>query len=919
MTAVAYGDVVFGGRTFLAIGGVAAAYGRPPFSSGYTAPNPGRAEIDPGAEAWQVVPWSYAEQRAVQEVTLPLWNEFAAFGVPLLSNGQTPLFNPVTALTLLSPRTTWLWDLQFLVWRFLAGYFCALFLIELGALGPFVWMGAIFGVLFPCFTIFVSRADQGAFALIPMLLYCLLRLRKSPGPQSAGFLALAFAFCLAAGHPEPSAAALLVSGTAALGLLAFPTEARGLAALSWMAIAGIVGLFLATPTWLPFVIGLSQKLNQHPAGLGLMTRPPFAALQLLVPAAFSLTRMRALFDLPLESFGFLGGVAGVLFLAAALRLLAVRDFARYAWALGGLLLLLKNYGAPLVGNLSRLPLLSQMLPFYLIPGTLFCLGLAGFLAASDLARSDRRTRLISLGGALALALAAILLARYYVPDHHPGGLSESWKKQRLLYVVLIVGTIGFVVWWHEARGRLQQVIALLLLLAGGAELFLFRAKLPVAGEMFAVPPYVKFLEQKEATEGPFYVTGLGPDLYPNSATAWALDDIRMCDALFMPRYVTALAGVTRTAFNGTLIFDNPPPVRDLPPHALDFLGVRYLVGDARFFANPEPLVPALLAANAKLSAAEWNIEGSLRSIVFQHPDNVAEVRFTIPSDRPQLSFAIAQEPGVWTKPGGAVTYSLEMDAGEGFSRIYQRTLNTRTNLDDRHWRIDTIDLRKVAGREVTLRFSASAQDLTYAWGGWGGLAFTSGGDPSAASSCLPQVWHDAEMGPAAVYANATAWDRSYLMGAPELVPNAAAALAKVLELLPAGQRFSVVEPDFPRDRWQQLCASGSCLSGVAGRAQHIQHRSNTVTFEVDADRPAVVVLAETFAQGWTATVDGVDAEVFHANYLFRGVMVDKGHHQISMRYWPREWTWALFVCGLASLVITGLFVAGSVFGPRAHV
>ena len=79
-----YADVVFGGRTFLPVGRVVGAYDLPPYAAGYTGETTRRAEIDPGAEAWQTHPWAYAEHRALASGSLPLWNAHNGLGHPLL-------------------------------------------------------------------------------------------------------------------------------------------------------------------------------------------------------------------------------------------------------------------------------------------------------------------------------------------------------------------------------------------------------------------------------------------------------------------------------------------------------------------------------------------------------------------------------------------------------------------------------------------------------------------------------------------------------------------------------------------------------------------------------------------------------------------------------------------------------------------
>jgi hypothetical protein len=74
----------------------------------------------------------------------------------------------------------------------------------------------------------------------------------------------------------------------------------------------------------------------------------------------------------------------------------------------------------------------------------------------------------------------------------------------------------------------------------------------------------------------------------------------------------------------------------------------------------------------------------------------------------------------------------------------------------------------------------------------------------------------------------------------------------------------------------------------------------------------LLFLSETYYQpGWKATIDGKEAEIIRANYLFRGLVVPPGEHTIEMRFEPSG-----FVLGknlslaVNLLVILGFGVVG---------
>ena len=71
-----------------------------------------------------------------------------------------------------------------------------------------------------------------------------------------------------------------------------------------------------------------------------------------------------------------------------------------------------------------------------------------------------------------------------------------------------------------------------------------------------------------------------------------------------------------------------------------------------------------------------------------------------------------------------------------------------------------------------------------------------------------------------------------------------------------------------------------------------------MAIDVDASAPGFLFLADQYAPGWTATVDGAPAEILRANYAFRLVAVPAGRSEVVFRYRPRS----LWIGGLISLV-----------------
>ena len=79
-----------------------------------------------------------------------------------------------------------------------------------------------------------------------------------------------------------------------------------------------------------------------------------------------------------------------------------------------------------------------------------------------------------------------------------------------------------------------------------------------------------------------------------------------------------------------------------------------------------------------------------------------------------------------------------------------------------------------------------------------------------------------------------------------------------------------------------------------------------VAVEVDADKPARLILLDAYFPGWGATVNGRDAEISPANGAFRSVPVPAGRSHVVFRYAPRSVLIGGIVSVVAWIVLAGL-------------
>ncbi|HEX2202895.1 MAG TPA: YfhO family protein [Longimicrobium sp.] len=156
-------------------------------------------------------------------------------------------------------------------------------------------------------------------------------------------------------------------------------------------------------------------------------------------------------------------------------------------------------------------------------------------------------------------------------------------------------------------------------------------------------------------------------------------------------------------------------------------------------------------------------------------------------------------------------------------------------------------------------------------------------------------------GSALVYENANALPRAWLVGEAIEVADPDSTLAALQSPRWDPRRNAVVETARPL---------GLPATPLQGGARVTRHEPDEVTVATEANRPALLVLADNMYHGWTATVDGRPAEVYRTNHTFRGVVVPAGRHEVRFRFHSAELHtgFAIYLASLGLLGAYGLFL-----------
>lgn len=242
-------------------------------------------------------------------------------------------------------------------------------------------------------------------------------------------------------------------------------------------------------------------------------------------------------------------------------------------------------------------------------------------------------------------------------------------------------------------------------------------------------------------------------------------------------------------------------------------------------------------------------------------------------------------------PNLATTYGLE-DV-RGYHSLYAARYNRLARL------IDGKDYRRTSEGNTSLRaFFTSAYNhrrlldmLNVRY-----IIFAPGSATVERYSNLELV-HESDEG--RIYRNPAALPRAWLVYRAEVIANDDAQLDRM------------AQPDFDP---ATLAVAPELLPPLgpppaqADPTPVVRYSANAVTIEAEAAAPALLVLADTYYDGWEARIDGEPARILRINYALRGVVLPPGRHTITFIYRP----WPFMAGGLLSLTsLAALLVAGA--------
>jgi hypothetical protein len=514
--------------------------------------------------ALQMVPWAHEVREQWKSGRIPLWNETAASGMPLLANSQSGALSLLRLLALpldlghaMAAEGAWkvliALTFTFLYCRRRYGELASAVAAVSFAFGAFmiVWLH------YPHTTV---------AAFLPAALYAVDLLAERVTYARFVFAAAVWGVMLTGGHPE-TASHIAFFTVLAIVWIAFVEKAprRFLPA----ALGSIVtGALLASPLIIPFLEAVTKSLRYF---LLKSAGPPqkmladwASTIGMLQPHFFGVIPMEEVWGPagPEILTGFVGSLGVVGGMATALSVVRGRR-----WRSREAFFVLATVVA--IGIVYFWPGIVDAfnLLFKFAANARVRLLIAFFLSVQVAAMLDRITERVTILMAILLT-AALYLVMLRFPFPTP---SERWGA---VYALLPSVAVLMVATFAVLRNRRALLLGLFAVAIGEVwnVTWAWNPVLP-ASAMYPSTPMVRELIRLKERNPPstFRMVGYGAELFPNLPTMYGLEDIRAHDVMAPFRYMGLLQVVTRT-YNAGEYF---AMWTDLNTRLLDYLNVKY--------------------------------------------------------------------------------------------------------------------------------------------------------------------------------------------------------------------------------------------------------------------------------------------------------------------------------------------------------
>ncbi|MBI2420758.1 MAG: YfhO family protein [Candidatus Levybacteria bacterium] len=144
------------------------------------------------------------------------------------------------------------------------------------------------------------------------------------------------------------------------------------------------------------------------------------------------------------------------------------------------------------------------------------------------------------------------------------------------------------------------------------------------------------------------------------------------------------------------------------------------------------------------------------------------------------------------------------------------------------------------------------------------------------------------------YENTQVFPRAFLVGQYRIVENPEKIMSLMFDDSFDLKKEIILEEDPVINKTE----------GDIGKVKIVSYQPNNIEISVEAKSRALLFLADSYYNGWKATIDGKNASVLRADYAFRAIPVNAGMHTVRFYYDPWSFKSGVYlsVLGLMGLL-----------------
>jgi hypothetical protein len=532
--------------------------------------------IDRGASAWQTAPWLQVTHRELSTGILPLWNPYEGTGAPLAANVQSAVFDPLMIVAELHPTTRTV-DLTFLFTFLLGAVGMYLDLRNLGISRVGAVVGSSAFTLCGFFAMDSSDGFARVYVYLPWLFLSVDLVTAAVKTRWVALLAVAVAGCVLAGMPEGWLFVFTAVGVYALYRIRVPPQTAP--GDTWQARAArltagvLVGSGLSAPLLVAFLAYLPVAANTHYPGVGMLHASTRSLLQYLIPLVNGAPAAPRLAWNNDRSW--CGAAVALLCVVAAAAPQSLRRRGGWVLLATGLVFLAKVHAVPGFGWIGRLPPFDRAFFVAFAPCVAcFCLATVAAFGIDAIGQGQVQERWLLVGtGVLVALVAGLLYANRQVLAAAPAGFAAR-------QYALAIAAGGGVLAAAAVSARFRRPVRGLALGVGVLTLFELLALFPQGIYPPRVNPYrTPAWAALLGEQGSPRVFGLDKVLYPDTAGALGLQDIRTLNALYVRRYVVYIRSFVSPSFIDRFTGEGVTVAQIEANPMFNLLGVRYVLTD----------------------------------------------------------------------------------------------------------------------------------------------------------------------------------------------------------------------------------------------------------------------------------------------------------------------------------------------------